>query len=90
VLTPSENDKQRGPGLLAYYGPPAGAKLWFGIDKLRRLRGMESGPKGLVRSGNIQLRWQKPAQTISLTTPTESRTAKPQSNRAPKRQQIVQ
>lgn len=34
VLTPSENDKQRGPGLLAYYGPPAGAKLWFGIDKL--------------------------------------------------------
>jgi len=34
VMTASEEGNKRGPGMLAYYGPPAGARRWFGIEKL--------------------------------------------------------
>jgi len=34
VMSPSEQDGRRGPGVLAYYGPPAGAKRWFEVENL--------------------------------------------------------
>lgn len=34
VMTPSGEGKVRGPGLLAYYGTPAGARRWFGTENL--------------------------------------------------------
>jgi hypothetical protein len=34
LMTPSEDGAKRGPGLLAYYGPPSGARRWFGVEKL--------------------------------------------------------
>jgi ABC transport system ATP-binding/permease protein len=34
LMTASEENNKRGPGMLAYYGPPAGARHWFGVEKL--------------------------------------------------------
>lgn len=46
VMTPSENGNKRGPGLLAYYGPPAGARRWFGIEKLGDVYRKLPSPEG--------------------------------------------
>jgi ABC-type cobalamin/Fe3+-siderophores transport system ATPase subunit len=88
VMTPSEagrDGKERGPGLLAYYGPPASARHWFGVDNLGELYRRLPAPEGkqwrdrYLASEEFQRYVGRPLSVAKFDRSSESRPSAPSS-----------
>jgi ABC-type multidrug transport system ATPase subunit/pSer/pThr/pTyr-binding forkhead associated (FHA) protein len=81
LMTASEENNKRGPGMLAYYGPPAGARLWFGVEKLgevyRKMPAREgrSSRDRYLASDEFQRYIGQPLSKARVDQPAETRAA---------------